>query len=83
MSTNHLGKSGRRSTCASTAAMASVANRTPVVQIVVTSSTTGWRPFPVMEAAHRSTASTESSRSPFQWFSSTPQQRSTGLSVLW
>ncbi len=31
ISTNHLGKSGRRSTCASTAAMASLATRTPVL----------------------------------------------------
>ncbi len=41
------------------------------------------RPFHVIVPAHSTTVATLFSKVPFQWFSSTPQQCSIGLYLLW
>jgi len=58
-----------------------VVERTNVVY--VTNATTGCLPFQVMVLAYWITASTESSKAPFQCCSKIPQQRSIGLYLLW
>src|SRR4051794_34255455 len=82
MSTNHFSSFGRRSTCVSSIAIASLLSLTPVLYVVVTSSTSGRPPFQVIVAANSITVSTLSRSPPFQCISRMPQHRSIGLYLL-
>jgi hypothetical protein len=62
--------------------MAALVNRISFASVVVTTSTTGCRPFQVIDSVNRVTASTESGSAPFQCCSRLPHQRSTGVSLL-
>src|SRR4051794_41963125 len=83
METNHFSSVGRRVTSDSNASISSRPNFTPLLYSVSTSTTSGCPPFQVIVSAYPSTASTESSNSPFQCNSRMPQHRSIGLYLLW